>query len=134
VPFIARWPGRIAAGTVSDHISAFWDFLPTACELAGVRAPQVTDGISIVPTLLGKRKSQAEHEYLYWEFPDRNSQAVRAGRWKAARLNRGKKRDGQIELYDLETDPAEERNVAESHPGIAARMAAYMAAAHSEPL
>lgn len=64
-PFIACWPGRIEAGSVSEHISTFWDFLPTACEVAGVESAVKTDGISYLPALLGKDK-QLNHDYLYW--------------------------------------------------------------------
>ncbi len=83
---LAWWPGRIQPGSTTDHPSAFWDFLPTAVELAGVRAPAGIGGISYLPTLLGR--PQPSHEYLYWEFlRDRDAgQAVRLGRWKAVRF------------------------------------------------
>lgn len=84
VPLIACWPGMIKPGTVSNHVSAFWDFLPTTCELAGVDLPIETDGISYVPTLLGKQ--QAEHDLLYWHF--RGKAALRQGKWKAVRPGR----------------------------------------------
>ena len=66
VPFIARWPNMIEPGTVSDHVSAFWDMMPTFAELAGVKSPK-SDGISLVPTMFGTG-NQKKHEYLYWEF------------------------------------------------------------------
>lgn len=69
VPMIASWPGHIPEGTTSDLLCAFWDMMPTMCELAGVAAP-ATDGISIVPTLLGEEQKQ-QHDYLYWEYPQR---------------------------------------------------------------
>jgi len=128
VPFMARWPGRIAAGSVSNHISAFWDFLPTACGLAGVAAPRNTDGISIVPELVGGGRHQAEHQYLYWEF--KSTRAVRAGRWKAVLPDIKKDPAAALELYDLSGDIAERRNVAASHPDAAARLAGYIEAAH----
>ena len=117
VPTLARWPGRIAAGTVSDHAWAFWDFLPTACDLAGVAAPKGIDGISFVPALVGK--PQREHEYLYWEFHEGGfNQAVRMGRWKAVRRAKG---PGKTELYDLSTDLGEKSDVAADHADVVAR-------------
>lgn len=114
VPMIARWPGRIAAGSVSDHPSAFWDFLPTACELAGVPAPADIDGISFLPTLLGKE--QPRHEYLYWKM--RGKAAVRQGKWKAVRPGA----DLPLELYDLDNDIGESHDIAREHPEQVQRM------------
>lgn len=119
VPFIARWPGKIAAGVTSDAQFAFWDFLPTAAELAGAsdKVPPKLDGISFVPTLLGK--PQTPHEYLYWEFHERGfTQAIRAGNWKAVRHGT----TAPIELYDLSKDLGEASNVTGEHPQVVARM------------
>lgn len=129
VPMIVRWPGRIQAGEVSDFAWAFWDFLPTAAELAGVEPPAGTDGVSILPTLLGDEQKQ-RHEYLYWEYGAGSSfrQAVRLGRWKAVRL--GTKT--RPELYDLVTDLGEREDVAAEHPDIVRRIEALMAEAHVE--
>lgn len=133
VPTIAHWPGRVEAGTVSDHPSAFWDFLPTAAELAGVEPPSGIDGISYLPALLGRDAEQEEHDYLYWEFPAQGGkQAVRAGRWKAVRLQVRKNPDGPIELYDLETDIGEEHDVAAEHPDLVGRMNEIMQRARTE--
>lgn len=130
VPFIARWPGRIAANTTSDVVTAFWDFVPTACDLAAAPMTLPTDGVSIVPTLLG-RSGQRERAYLYWEFHEQGGkQAVRIGRWKGVRLQAQRDPDGPIELYDLATDPHETRDVANDHPEVVARIALAMAEAH----
>jgi arylsulfatase A-like enzyme len=126
VPMLVRWPGKFVAGQVSDFAGSFADFLPTAAELAGTAPPEVHDGISFVPALLGT--AQKEHDYLYWEFYERGfGQAVRMGRWKAVR-NRGK--DRPIELYDLAEDLGESHNVAAEHPDVVARAAAALEEAH----
>ena len=93
VPMIVRYPDHVAAGAVSSQVWAFWDVLPTLAELAGARSPEGLDGISMVPALLGETaagRAQKNHEYLYWEFPERGfSQAVRFGDWKAVRPKPG---------------------------------------------
>jgi arylsulfatase A-like enzyme len=127
VPMIVRWPGRIKPGQVSDQIWAFWDFAPTAAELAGTEMPANIDGISMAPTLLGGQ--QKDHEFLYWEFHERGSkQAVRMGDWKAVRLKPG----APLELYNLKTDIGETKNVAAEHPDIVAKIEAYLATARTE--
>ncbi len=131
VPMIARWPGTISAGTVTGHVSAFWDILPTCAELVGADVPEC-DGVSFVPTLLGRDTAQKQHEYLYWEFHEQGGkQAVRMGRWKAVRLNVMKNPEAPIELYDLTADIAEQHNAAAAHPEIAAKMKAICLAAHT---
>ncbi len=130
VPTIAWWPGTVKAGTTSNHISGFWDYVPTACELAGVDMPKRTDGISLVPTLTGKGE-QPKHDYCYWEFYEQGGkQAVRAGKWKGIRLGVSQDRAAPLELYNLETDLAEEHNIAGDHPEIVAKLAAMMDEAH----
>jgi arylsulfatase A-like enzyme len=132
VPMIARWPGRIEAGSTSGHISAFWDFLPTCCELIDVEIPEGIDGISVLPTLLGKPGQQREHEYLYWEFHEQGKrQAVRMGVWKGIKQNIAKNPNGPIELYNLRNDIGEKDNVAIRHPEIVAKIEAYMKAART---
>ncbi len=114
-PFIARWPGKIKPGTTTDHISAFWDFLPTAVEIAGARMPAGIDGISYLPALTGQK--QSAHDYLYWEFRKRDepSQAVRMGDWKAVRIGG---EGAPVEVYNLRTDVSEKKDVAAANPAI----------------
>src|SRR5581483_990819 len=106
VPMIARWPGQIAAGTVSDQVWAFWDFLPTAAELAGAKPPADMDGISMVPALVGAAKAgrtQQNHEFLYWEFHERGTQqALRSGDWKF--IYRPFAAEKKAELFNLKSD------------------------------
>ena len=126
VPMIARWPGRIRAGSTSDHVGANWDMWATFAELAGGAAPDATDGISILPTLLG-RSGQRSHDALYWEFHAKGAaQAVRMGRWKGIRNELTTRRDAPIELYDLEADESETRDVAAGHPDVVRRIAQLM--------
>lgn len=132
VPLIARWPGRIEAGSGTDHVCAFWDFLPTCCDLAGAVPPDDIDGFSILPTLLGRPGQQRRHGYLYWEFHEQGKkQAVRVGHWKGVRLNVARTPDGPIELYDLRADLGETTNVAGEHPEVVRRIADLMKAAHT---
>jgi arylsulfatase A len=130
VPLIARWPGKITAGSVAGHSAAFWDLLPTLSVIAGAGVPDNIDGISFVPTLFGDRE-QEPHEYLYWEFPSYGyQQAVRAGDWKIVRHNVNRA-DSEWELYDLGEDLAEQRNMASQHPEIVARLARIAEEAHT---
>lgn len=132
VPLIVRWPGKIAAGSTSDHISAFWDFMPTLAELADVKVPLPIDGISFVPALLNKG-SQQEHQYLYWEFHEQGrKQAVRMGQWKAVRTGIAQNPNAPLELYDLAATPGEDQNVAAQHPDIVDTMEQIMHDAHTE--
>ena len=113
---------------MSDHVWAFWDFLPTACDLAGVEAPKGLDGISVVPTITGKGE-QKQHEFLYWEFHEGGTkQAVRHGNWKAIRLAPG----SPLQLYDVVKDPAEKTNVAKDHPDVIAKIEKYLETARTE--
>ncbi len=130
VPLVARWPGQIAEDGVAEHVAAFWDVLPTLCEIAGCDTPEGLDGISFVPTLFG-RDGQREHENLYWEFPAYgHQQAVRAGDWKAVRHN-VQRPGSEFELYDLGSDLGEERDVAAEHPDVVRRLSEIAAAAHT---
>jgi arylsulfatase A-like enzyme len=123
-----RWPARIKPEQVSDHICAHWDFLPTAAEIAGVEPPPGLDGISFLPALLGR--PQRQHEHLYWEFHEQGfSQAVRMGDWKGVRL---RARSRPIELYNLRSDPGEERDIAGQLPEIVSTIAGIMRTARTE--
>ncbi len=116
IPFIVRWPGKIMPG-VTNHVSAFWDFMPTACDLAGIQTPPSSDGLSYLYTLLDDTINQPKHDYLYWEFyAGLPRQAVRKGNWKVVRLGKGEPDQRAIELYDLSTDKSEKNNVASEHP------------------
>lgn len=115
-PLIAWWPGQIAAGKVTNHVSAFWDFTPTVCELACVEAPDRVDGISYLPTLLSSGE-QPKHKHLYWEFHERGgAQAIRKGDWKGVRLNVFDQTEEGFELYDLRNDPSEKNDLAAQRP------------------
>ena len=139
VPFVARWPGKIPPGAVSGDPIAFPDFLPTALDLAGLDIPPHTDGMSIYEALLG-RDLQRRHEFLYWELPRHDPsagtfpaetpmQAVRWRNWKVVRP----RPNGGLELYDLESDPAETSNVAAAHPERMAMFDEYLRRARYEP-
>ena len=126
VPMIARWPKQIAAGSSSEHLSAFWDVWPTIAELTQQELDAPTDGISFLPTLLGKDK-QAKHDHLYWEFHARgSSQAVRMGKYKAIRQNLKKNPNAPIELYDLSIDIGEENDISVQYPTIVQQMDSIM--------
>ncbi len=121
VPFIARWPGHIPPGTVSDHLAAFWDIMPTLADLSGTQSPADADGLSFVPTLLGQ-SDQPQPEYLYWEFAGYGGQqAVRIGKYKAIRRDL-KKGNKTFALYDLSQDIGEQNDIADQHPQIMAQV------------
>lgn len=132
-PLIVNWPGHVAPGIRTDHISAFWDVMPTLADIAGLETPPTTDGISFAPTLLGSGE-QENHETLYWEFTEsKPAQAVRMGDWKAVRRyrkqGRGENRTltaRDVELYNLAEDPSETTNLADQHPEIVAQMVTVM--------
>jgi arylsulfatase A-like enzyme len=126
VPMIARWAGRIKPGTVSDHVSAFWDFLPTMTDLAGAELPKDTDGVSLLPTLLSKPGNQKKHEHLYWEYL--GGQVVRMGDWKGIRP----KADKSLELYNLDSDIGETTDLADREPDIAAKITELMKTSRTE--
>nr|WP_281280781.1 arylsulfatase [Fodinibius sediminis] len=134
VPMIASWPGVIEPGSTSDHLSAFWDIMPTLTDIAGVKRPEHTDGISFAPTLRNMPDQQQEHEYLYWEFPAYGGQqAVRMGKWKGIRKNILKEGKLDIALYNLENDPRESRDVADDYPEVTDKIGRIMQDAHTKP-
>jgi arylsulfatase A-like enzyme len=130
VPMIARWPGHVAEGVVDDTPWYFTDFLPTAADVAGAGVPAGVDGVSVLPTLLG-RDQDLDERYMYWERPPLKperplSQAARRGRWKARRNGL----DGRIRLHDLSEDHVESGNLANEHPEVVRQFAEFMDAAH----
>jgi arylsulfatase A-like enzyme len=128
VPLIARWPGKIKPGTINDQAWAFWDFLPTAADVASAKVPPTLDGISMLSALLGKPQTNV-HDCLYWEFHERGfQQAVRIGDWKAVRPQAG----APLELYNLRADLGEKQNVAGQNPEVVARIEEYLKGARTE--
>jgi arylsulfatase A len=131
-PMIAHWPAKIKAGSSTNHISAFWDVLPTISEIVKVKIPTNIDGISFLPTLTAA-KNQKAHDYLYWEFHAMNGkQAIRQGKWKAVRLNVLDKAKTTTELYNLEEDPSETTNLAIKYPEKLQEMEQLMEKSHTE--
>lgn len=127
VPTIARWPGKIPAGTSSSHVAYFGDLMATACELAGLQVPAGRDSISFLPALMGNPKPPP-HPYLYWEFYEQGSrQAVRFGPWKAIRQPM---LQGPVQLFRLDKDPGETRDLAQNHPEKVQEAIRYLEEAH----
>jgi arylsulfatase A-like enzyme len=130
VPFLARWPGKIAPGSVSAHVGYFPDLLPTIAEIAGAQPPPSIDGLSILPELIGESaagRKQQQHDYLYWEIAE--WVAVRQGTWRAVKPPGA----DRWELYDLAADPSESKNLAGQQPEKLAPLVAIAQKAH-EPL
>ena len=129
VPMIVQWPGHVKAGTTTPLMAGAVDFMATAAEIAGVKLNTPTDGISFLPTLLGKDDQQKKHDYLYWEFYEQGSkQALRAGKWKAVRRPMI---TGPIELYDLSEDIAEKNDLAKRYPEIVSSFDLKFTEAHA---
>ncbi len=135
IPFIVRWPGKVAAGTVNDHQLAFYDLMPTFCDIAGIENYETRyanpaaendsfDGLSFYPTLTGEGEQQA-HEFLYWEFSETNMMGLRMGNWKMV------VQQGNCKLFDLATDLHEDNNVADQHPEVVAKMKAILKSQHT---
>ena len=128
VPLIASWPNKIKPSSTSDHISAFYDMMPTICDISGIEPPTDIDGISFKNELLGEE--QQKHNFLYWEFPSyKGQQAVRLGKWKGIRKNIFEG-NLKIELYDLEADVLEQNDLSSQHPEIVEKIKGIMIAEH----
>lgn len=128
-PMIAWWPGSIKAGQVTDHVSAFWDISPTVRELSGAAPQSDTDGLSLVPTLLGQ-PGQKKHEYLYWEFFEgTGKRAILKDQWKLILFDTNKDTTPRAELYDLDADMEEQNDLAAKHPNRVADFLEVMNAA-----
>jgi arylsulfatase A-like enzyme len=131
VPFIARWKGTIKAGSTSDHVSAFWDLMPTVADLLDIKIKNKTDGISYLPTLTGNAGKQKDHQHLYWEFHEQGGRmALRRGDWKLVWNNIDKDPQGVPELYNLKDDPSETKNLADKRPDAVKDMKKTMLAQH----
>lgn len=133
VPFIARWPGKIKANSVSSIVSVQYDIMPTLAELTGKPLKQL-DGVSLLPTLLSKDTISSSRPFMYFEYPENGGQiAVRMGKWKGLKMNVRKKPLGEWELYNLEIDPNEKNNVASTHAQIVEQMKQIAKQQHSHP-
>lgn len=131
-PMIVVWPDKVKAGSTSNHISAFWDIMPTFAEIAKVPLKAETDGISFLPELLGQT-AQKKHEYLYWEFSERGGrQAMRMGDWKAVVYDLQNNPMPRMQLYNLSEDELENNDIASEHPEIISKMTQLMKNARVE--
>lgn len=131
-PMIVRWPDKISAGTKTNLISAFWDVMPTLSDVAGIKTPEKIDGISFLPTLLGKG-NQKQHDYLYWEFHELGGRkGIRKGDWKLVKYNIKNPKLAKVELYNLSNDIGEKNNVAASNSKIVKELSILMESARTE--
>lgn len=138
VPMLVRWPAKIKPGSVSEHLGAFWDMFPTladAAEIPESQRPKNLDGLSVLPTLIGENAKQKTHEYLYWEFYEqRGKVGARWKNWKGIQLNVSQTRDNPeapIEIYDLESDLGETKNLAAEHPEVVEKFREIFKNAHT---
>lgn len=147
-PFLARWPGKIKAGSVSEHLSGFQDLMPTAAELAGTKMEAITDGISFLPTLLGKTSDQKTHPYMFWNFDEQGGKrSVLQWPWKLIHVNskgsdqapeksakkKAPSKTMLVQLFQMEDDPTEQKNVAAENPQIVKRLEVLMQEAWNAP-
>jgi len=126
IPMIVRWPKKIQPGSTTDLPSAFWDVMPTLCDLADIETPQGLDGLSMAPTLLNQPEHQRRHDYLYWEY--NGKQALQIGPWKAIRFVK----KNTIELYNLINDSYETTNIADDHPDLVGVIEGLLRTARTE--
>ncbi|MBF0199611.1 MAG: sulfatase-like hydrolase/transferase, partial [Planctomycetes bacterium] len=132
VPMIAWWPEKIPAESTTNHLSAFWDVLPTIADIVGHKKPDNIDGISFLPTLLGEN-GQKQHDYLYWEFHEKKGRvALRLENWKAVRYNVALNAKSPLELYNLAKDPSESNDISQKFPKIVSIMEALIQGARTE--
>lgn len=130
VPFMARWPGKIPAGQVSDLVSAQYDLMATLADITGQKAP-ANDGLSMLPTMLGKSQNQKKHAFLYFEYPEKGGQvAIRMGDWKGVRVQVRQQAQAPWQLYNLKSDIGEKNDVAAAHPEVVKQMAAIAKREH----
>ncbi len=128
VPLVMKWPGVIEAGESNDTPWMFVDVLPTLAKLSNAPLPGNLDGVSLLPTILGEKQDELSERFLYWEYPKRRLwQAGRLGKWKAVRYGM----DGQLELYDLETDPQEKVDVSSQYPKLVEKFEIRLTAEHT---
>lgn len=129
MPFVARWPKTIKAGTTTNHVSAFWDFLPTACDIAGVQPTAKINGISYLPALTNTKTKQNKHDYLYWEFNEKQGpiQALLKDDWKLVYFV-----NQRYELYNLKNDPSELNEISNQHPEILKQLKGTLKTARTE--
>jgi len=134
VPMIARWPGKIAPATISNHVSVQYDVMATLAEITKQKIP-ATDGISFLPTLIGKNTKQVEHPFLYFEFPETGGQlAIRMGKWKGVKRDMHKNPDKPWMLFNLESDPSESTDVYLQYPEIIRQMEQIAQREHQHPI
>ncbi len=129
-PFAMRWPNRIKAESKTEQPIAFWDFLPTVCDLIGIKPnDKKIDGISYMPTILGNAEKQKQHPYLYWEFNEDKGpkQAIRKGNWKAIKFYQQ-----AVQLYDISVDLEEKNNIAQQNPKMVKQMEKLFSKARTE--
>ena len=133
VPFIVRWPGKIKANTVTDHLSVQYDIMPTIAALTGKKIIN-TDGISLLPIFLGKENEQKKHSFLYFEYPENGGQvAVRMGDWKGVRRDIRNNPQSPWELYDLSNDRFEKNNQSSLSPMIMKEIESIANREHTHP-
>lgn len=150
MPFVVRWPGKIQPGTVSDHVSGFQDLMPTVADLSGGKVTAETDGISFLPTLLGDNAQQKQHPYLFWYGAEKGGKrSVLQWPWKLQYLNTGSAEESdedatakkkptaakplEVQLFNLENDPTESKNVAKENPELVNNLEALMQQAWRDP-
>jgi len=129
VPMIAKWPNVIQKNSESDHLSAFWDIMPTFCQISAAKTCPKTDGISLLPTLAGQAHQQVQHNYLYWEFNEKQGpiQALRYKHWKMVKF-----KNKPAELYNLNIDIGESTNVANKETNVVKEMLVMLDNSRSE--